>query len=360
MPSYFFIFVLFTFFSLLATGLYTLLKTLAVQWRMPAFPALKIALSFTLVYLIVTVCARIWFPDPYRYLAYYLGVINFGFFTSVGFWLLYGLVSIFGKSKVFATAAVTRGLFLAVWLGTVVLSIYNFSKPFTVEEITLSSDRITREYRFAHVTDIQYGSITREQMEARMQRIYALQPEFIVFTGDLIDFDRYNFQDFNILRDSPVPIYFERGNHEFYHDPTRLLSFLQRIAPIHLLINQKAQYEELDLVGIDYGRSESHLAEALSEISLDDSRFSILLYHMPRGVQAAVDKGFSLALFGHTHAGQIWPFTHVVDWIYPYADGLFKVGNTTVYTSDGIALWGPRMRLNSQNEAVIFTLKPTE
>ncbi len=138
----------------------------------------------------------------------------------------------------------------------------------------------------------------------------------------------------------------------------RTLSYLQSLSPIHLLLNQKAVVGEIEIVGIDYNRRRNHLSEQLKTLPLNKNKFSILAYHEPVQTDVAVNHGFDLILYGHTHGGQIWPYTHLVDWIYPFGDGLFKVDNSTIYTSDGVSLWGPRMRLGSQNEIVIFNLLP--
>ena len=109
-------------------------------------------------------------------------------------------------------------------------------------------------------------------------------------------------------------------------------------------------------MGIDYNRSKYQLRDKLKEIELNESKFSILLYHEPKGIEFAVEKGFDLALFGHTHAGQIWPITVLIDKMYKYGDGYYEEDNTKIYTTDGAGLWGPQMRLDSQNEIVVFKL----
>jgi len=77
-------------------------------------------------------------------------------------------------------------------------------------------------------------------------------------------------------------------------------------------------------------------------------------------VERAVQHGFDLQIYAHTHAGQMWPFTWVVDAMYEYSDGAYKVNDSFIYTSDGAALWGPRLRLGSQNEITLFKLRPNE
>ena len=63
-------------------------------------------------------------------------------------------------------------------------------------------------------------------------------------------------------------------------------------------------------------------------------------------------------LSGHTHGGQIFPVTLIVKWLYEYPQGLTLLENFALYTTDGAGLWGPNLRLGTQNEIAVFTIKP--
>ncbi len=344
-------------FILLGLILYSVLKALAVQFDQNHRRVLVFAVRFTCLYLALFIAARYFSDSMVRLLNYYLGILSFGLYLSLGYWLVYLFCCLIKRRKWVANKSAGI-VFLGIYFSVVLLAIYNFQRPIAVEKFTLYSEKLTKEYRFVHLSDVQFGTISKSEMDKRLEQVYDLKPDFIVFTGDLIDLEHYRFEDFASLAKSPVPVYFERGNHEFYHDPTRLLSYLEKIAPIRLLINKKATFEELEIVGIDYNNQKGYLGKILENFELDPSKFSILLYHEPRGVEAAARKKFDLMLFGHTHAGQIWPYTLLVDYLYRYSDGAYQVEDSFVYTSDGVALWGPKMRLGSQNEIVVFTLKP--
>ena len=349
------------FFIQLSVAFYTSLKTLSDLFARPVPRLALISILFNAVMVLIFVITNNNFPNFYRWSLNYLGLVSFGFFIAMLYWLphwLYRVLS--GRWFPFSggTKQMLGGVYLLTWLGSVALAVYNFHKPDTVVSFELKSSKLTSTVRFVHVSDIQYGTATLEEMNEKLANVYALNPDFIVFTGDLVDFDAYKTEDFEMLSNSPVPIFFERGNHEFYHDPTRLLSDLNQVDTLRLLINRKDSIGEVDIVGIDYGDTDGHLARHLKNIPLDKDRFSILLYHEPIDIEDGVSHGFDLLLYGHTHGGQIWPFTWLVDAIYTYADGYFEVGDSVIYTSDGLSLWGPRMRLGSQNEMVLFTITP--
>lgn len=358
---YFYIFFIVSLTWLLWFALGLSCHTLAVLFKRPVkrlwFKTLVV--TFFIVLFIST--SRLLSDELYRVGLNYLGLVNYSFFLSLLYWLP-ALFYRIGTGQWFepaSTVAKRLGIgYIVLVIFVVGYAVYNFHKPLALVELDVRSEKIKQPLSFIHISDMQYGTTSRREMVERLERVYALAPEFIVFTGDLIDFEGYKTEDFKILAQSPVPIFFERGNHEFYHDPTRLLSDLNQIETLRLLLNQKESVGQVDIVGIDFGRDPDHLANQLNQLPLDPERFSILLYHEPIDIEVGVQHGFDLLLYGHTHGGQIWPYTWLIDWMYRYGDGLFKVDDAIIYTSDGLSLWGPRMRLGSQNEIVIINLLP--
>lgn len=333
------------------------------QRNYPEKPELRasrwLSLKLSTAFLSVFILSELWWSDLNRIVANYLGLLTISFFTAiVGLFLIRVLPSWSYLGQTIRTQK--GGAFLAIFVLLVCLfASYNYHKEIAVEEYQINSSKVSRTYRFVQLSDIQYGTTTLSEMNKILEKAYSLEPEFIVFTGDLIDFDNYAEEDFALLAKSPVPIYFERGNHEFYHHPERLMHYLGRVGPIQVLANAKTHHEELEIVGLDFTRRKHNVAKQMETLSPSNERFSILLYHEPREVEVASKAGFDLLLYGHTHGGQMWPYTWIVDWIYPFGDGAYWLGDTFAYTSDGASLWGPRMRLGSQNEMTLFTINPS-
>jgi len=82
----------------------------------------------------------------------------------------------------------------------------------------------------------------------------------------------------------------------------------------------------------------------------------VLLAHQPRSVFAASRFGVGLQISGHTHGGQLWPFTYLVRLQQPFLAGLHRHGNTQIYVSRGTGYWGPPMRLGAPAEITQFVL----
>jgi hypothetical protein len=92
--------------------------------------------------------------------------------------------------------------------------------------------------------------------------------------------------------------------------------------------------------------------------------FTLLLYHSPDVMPAAVRAGVNLFLAGHTHGGQLrLPVfgALVTASIYGkrYEMGQYEEGDTTLYVTRGVGMEGygaPRARFLCSPEIVLFTL----
>ncbi|MDF1562283.1 MAG: metallophosphoesterase [Deltaproteobacteria bacterium] len=87
---------------------------------------------------------------------------------------------------------------------------------------------------------------------------------------------------------------------------------------------------------------------------------TILLSHAPWEVERAAEAGVDLMLSGHTHGGQIWPFSYLVATRYAHLVGRHRVGGLELIISRGLGTWGPRMRLWPQGEILLLTLRPAQ
>jgi len=112
-----------------------------------------------------------------------------------------------------------------------------------------------------------------------------------------------------------------------------------------------------DIAGMPF-----HLAKVVDEVSLlqgnGQRRFTLLLKHRPIVDQRSVGH-FDLQLSGHTHKGQIFPFTLVVKAFFPYAAGRFDLGaDSLLYTSRGTGTWGPPIRFLAPPEITLIEVRP--
>ena len=110
-----------------------------------------------------------------------------------------------------------------------------------------------------------------------------------------------------------------------------------------------------DLAGKRYGLAPNVSEKALLS-KLPRKYFTLLLKHRPH-LNEAEGGLFDLQLSGHTHKGQIFPFSLIVKLFYPYFNGLFSLGNNSyIYVSRGTGTWGPPVRFLAPPEVTVIEL----
>ena len=89
---------------------------------------------------------------------------------------------------------------------------------------------------------------------------------------------------------------------------------------------------------------------------VDHSMPVILMDHQPFGLHEAVENGVDLQLSGHTHHGQLWPFSFITKRVYELSWGYLKIGDTHFYVSCGVGTWGPPVRTGNSPEIMNIIL----
>ena len=227
-------------------------------------------------------------------------------------------------------------------------------------------------FTIAHLSDLHLDLVHgKDWLASVVEKTNALKPDLIAVTGDLAEGSVAQFGvEVEPLRglSAPEGVFFVTGNHEYFHDLDGWLHLLDRFG-IQVLRNERVSIgrgdQAFDLAGVDDhdgGRiAPGHgpdLRKALE--GRDPGRASVLLAHQPRIMEEASRHGVGLVLSGHTHGGQIWPFSYLVYLQQPYVSGLKKRGGTHLYLSSGTGFWGPPMRLGTTAEIALITLRSRE
>ncbi len=301
----------------------------------------------------------------YKLAAMWLGFANFFFLGAILSWLTWYAIRPFalpdpGKLRLaiaagyfaLAVLAGVYGLFNALWI--------------RVRRVSIRLPHLPPSWRGRRavlLSDLHLGNINRAGFCRRVVRLAAgLNPDIVFIPGDLFDGTRGRL-DWLIapLRDlkPPLGIFFSTGNHEEFHDPKEYLDAVRR-AQIRVLVQERVTVDGLHILGVSYRESTFpiRVRAALERISPGAEAASILLNHAPIRLPIVEQAGISLQLSGHTHGGQIFPYTFFTRRIFGrFIRGLQRFGSLQVFTSTGAGTWGPPMRVGSRPEIVELEFK---
>jgi predicted MPP superfamily phosphohydrolase len=198
----------------------------------------------------------------------------------------------------------------------------------------------------------------------RVAQIQAERPDLVIFGGDILEGHHGAHREFlPLLRrlSPPLGLWAVTGNHEFYGGFEESVRMLQE-AGFRVLRDQWAEVRPgLLIAGVDdltarrrYGQDGNFVEQALAGRPLKAG--TIFVSHTPWEADVAARAGAGLMLCGHTHNGQIWPFTYIVRLTYPLLGGRYEVNRMPVIVCRGTGTWGPHMRLWRRSEIVRVTL----
>jgi predicted MPP superfamily phosphohydrolase len=236
----------------------------------------------------------------------------------------------------------------------------------TVEELPQQADGLT----IAVLSDLHIGAtLGKDWLSDRVRQVNAMQPDAIVILGDIIEgFSALegvpNMKSaFADLR-APLGVWAVLGNHD-HHGGHNSTSALLEDAGIDVLRNEwKELRPGLVIAGIDdggfghgAGERARRIRQTLNDYPADAA--TILLSHRPEAISEAAQAKVDLMLSGHTHGGQIWPFSYVVRSLNPILEGQHEHKGMKIVVSRGTGTWGPRMRLWKPGEILVITLRAT-
>ncbi len=247
-------------------------------------------------------------------------------------------------------------LVLGAAIGLTAYSVFNALSP-SIVTVQLPSTKDHPPLRFVQISDVHIGSRSQRFLEHVIDKVNALDPDFLCITGDFIDASGIGEEQLAALTRVAGPTYFSIGNHEKYEDLEEICARLRNLG-VKVLRNEDWHEEHLQVIGIDDMDDPRQVERELAAIDIHDHKFVLLLYHRPRGHEAAAAAGVDLMISGHTHNGQIVPFNLLVNRVFEKAAGLFRHEDTHLYVSTGTGTWGPTMRLGTRGEITLFEISP--
>ena len=306
-----------------------------------------------------------------------LGAVSLLFFIQLGVDIVSGLSSLIGKSHKFDPhrraflGLSAKGVVGALGAIGTIWGLYNAVKTPIIKKVEISIEGLPESlqgFRMAQITDLHVGSmITGSFVEKVTRKIQELNPDILFFTGDAADGSVQSYgKHLNSLAEIHPKYgkYFVTGNHEYYSDMNGWLQLIEGLG-FKILVNESQNIIVNDatimITGIpDRGGghfSSFHKTDMEKAVEgMNPSDLKILLAHQPKDVEHALKYGFDLQLSGHTHGGQYFPFSLLVQMAHPFIKGLHKRENTWIYINQGTGYWGPPLRIGTEPEISEFTL----
>lgn len=236
------------------------------------------------------------------------------------------------------------------------------------EEIVLPGLPKTRDgLRVLFISDMHLGKqIGREWVQRLVVQSNTLKPDLIAIAGDTVDHDVELVQplipELSRLQ-APLGVWAVLGNHDIYGGALESTN-LMRAAGFKVLLDESDEaVPGLRIAGVEdlgfhrrSGSVEKDVRKALAGLRKGQEGM-LYLSHTPELLEVAAEAGAGLMLCGHTHGGQIWPFSYLVASRYPTIAGRYTVNGMTLFVSRGAGTWGPRMRLWKPGEIYLITLR---
>ena len=272
-----------------------------------------------------------------------------------------------------------------LWL---IVSIYGITigwKKVTVEKVTITSSKIPEsfnDYKIVHLSDFHIGTYASspKTVERIVKKVNSLEPDLIVFTGDLVNTSSSEINQFEDIlsqfkaKDGIMSVL---GNHDYclyksYVAPDSPEKELSKVVATEkkigwkLLRNDNLQIkrgnDSIAIIGVENagGKSFTDRADLKKALSgIPENEFKILLSHDPSHWRREVvpKSNIDLTLAGHTHGMQF----KIGNWspskyTYPEWGGLYTEGTQKLYVSTGIGE-NVAFRFGAYPQIVLISLK---
>lgn len=265
------------------------------------------------------------------------------------------------------SGANNKNAYLTSFKSRLIMSWQRGWKHFPFHEVSLEPANFANELKGLRIVQLSDLHLTRSieisYLETLVEKINELHPDFVFFTGDILQTFAFRLREhlraFRVLR---APAYYVTGNHDIVYGPKNLEKELQQ-NNIHSLDNRISLLyindTPLQLVGLsDRYSFVRGIRRPIHELfsRLDENISTILLAHQPKDAEHIGQHRIDIQLSGHTHGGQIYPFSKLAKRFQPYFEGLYTHGETLLYVSRGLGYWGAQIRYKAPSEIPVFTI----
>ena len=264
-----------------------------------------------------------------------------------------------------------RMAFVAAVLGVVALlgvavGLYaRYVEPEWLKTVRIDMADSTPALRIVHITDTHFVG-DRDYFLRAIRRVNALEPDYVCFTGDLVESDKELAEALDLLKRVQAPVLAVMGNHDYWGgcDVGEIREALSTQGG-RLLVNESAEFERhgrrVVFVGVDdllTGDPDPAAAWPSSEDLADAT--VVALTHSPAEFDLIHQYEFDLGLAGHSHGGQVrvpgYGALVVPPRVGRYEKGLYETPSGPVYVNPGLGTRRFKVRLFCRPEITLFRL----
>lgn len=240
--------------------------------------------------------------------------------------------------------------------GLIFTAVYGFiiePQWILVKQVVLSQNP---KCRLVHVSDIHYTGDESYLIDI-VNRINRISPDFVCFTGDLVEEKHDLQQALDILGRIRCPVFGVPGNHDYWSGVSfDAIGTAFKNTGGAWLTNQRIYFRDIEITGM---ADEAYKPPPPVSGSRRPEK-KVLLTHYPALVNQLFHDKFDLILAGHSHGGQIrLPFFGAIKAPYgvgKYEKGLFDTEAGILYVNQGLGTYGIHMRLCCRPEITIIEL----
>ena len=249
---------------------------------------------------------------------------------------------------------------------------YNVSHINSVSyEIQMKRKTLQSEIKIVLVSDLHLGAVNSEKnLSKTVGKINNSEPDIVCIAGDIFNDNIYALYNpsktLDLLKSitAKYGVYACLGNHDGGKTFKEMTGFLEQ-GNIKLLNDE---YVTIDDRLVLVGRVDSSPIggfDGLERKSFTDIKVPIntdlpvvVMDHNPSNI-GQYDNEVDLILSGHTHRGQIFPGNLITKAIYVIDYGRYQKDNNSpnVIVTSGAGTWGMPMRIGTNNEIVIISLR---
>ncbi len=252
------------------------------------------------------------------------------------------------------TTKLTRRQFLGLSAGTASLltadAIWIEPSAIKTRFVQITHDRPT--HRLVQFSDTHHKG-DRAFLAEAVKTINALSPDFVCFTGDLVEQSQFAAEALEILQGIKSPLFGVPGNHDYTSGTDfKIINDAFATTGGRWLQNENVTLDggQIHLIGSTCSDPEFLVPQPNTK--------NIALIHYPEFVEKLEGKKFDLVMAGHSHGGQvrlpIYGAIYVPKGTGRYDMGLYHTPSGPLYVNAGLGFVTVDVRFNCRPEITVF------